>query len=57
MFPEKDVSDEEVKKRCALLYGKDKIGQIPFLKQKWTSLSEVCKELKQTLDTGERLRL
>ncbi len=33
------------------MHGKDKIcldGQIPFLKQKWTSLSEFCKELKQT---------
>ncbi|MFZ5570500.1 MAG: transposase [Thermodesulfobacteriota bacterium] len=51
MFPEKTVSDEEVRKRYELLYGKDKIcldGQIPFLKQKWTSLSEFCKELKQT---------
>ncbi len=51
MFPEKSVSDEDVKKRYAVLHGKDKIcldGQIPFLKQKWTSLSEFCKELKQT---------
>ncbi len=51
MFPENSVSDEDVKKHYARLHGQDKIcldGQIPFLKQKWTSLSEFCKELKQT---------
>ncbi len=51
ILPEKAVSDEEVKKRYTLLYGQDKIcmdGQLPFLKHKWTSLSEFGKELKQT---------
>ncbi len=51
MLPEKSVSDDEVKKRYALLYGQEKIcmdGQLPFLKHKWTSLSEFGKELKQT---------
>ncbi len=51
MLPEKSISDEDVKKHYERLYGKDKIfldGQIPFLKHKWTSLSEFGKELKQT---------
>ena len=51
MLPEKAISDNDVKKRYERLYGKDKIcldGQIPFLKHKWTSLSEFGKELKQT---------
>ncbi|MFZ5572574.1 MAG: hypothetical protein ACOZF0_19410 [Thermodesulfobacteriota bacterium] len=51
MLPEKAVSDSHIKKRYALLYGKDKIcleGQILFLKHKWTSLAEFGKELKQS---------
>ncbi|MFZ5569137.1 MAG: transposase [Thermodesulfobacteriota bacterium] len=50
MLPEKAVADDDIKNRYARLYGSDKIcmdGQIPFLKHKWTSLSEFGKELKQ----------
>ena len=45
-------SDEEVKRRFNLYYGKDTNrelgdGQIPVLREKWASLSEYVKEIKQ----------
>ena len=48
-----DCTDEEIKKRSRLYYGEDKIGeldadQISFFREKWTSLSEYIKEIKQT---------
>ena len=48
-----NYSDEEIKKRFCLYYGIDKKGeldedQISFFREKWTSLSEYVKEIKQT---------
>ena len=45
-------SDEEVKRRYRLYYGEEKDrelseGQIPFFREKWSSLSEYVKEIKQ----------
>jgi putative transposase len=45
-------SDEEVKRRFEVYYGKDSNrklgdGQIPLLREKWASLSEYVKEIKQ----------
>ena len=51
MIPGKAYSDEDVKARYKRFYGKDKLpgdGQIPLLRQKWSSLSEYVKEIKQT---------
>ena len=51
MIPGKEYSDEAVKTRYKRYYGKDKHpgdGQIPMLRQKWSSLSEYVKEIKQT---------
>ena len=53
MHPGEKYSNEEIKKRFSLLYGDDKNrnlgeGQIPFLREKWASLSEYVKEIKQT---------
>ena len=46
-------SDEEVKRRYRLYYGEEKDrklseGQIPFFREKWSSLSEYVKEIKQS---------
>ena len=51
MRPEDEVSDEEVKESFLCRYGDEytlKAGQIPFYRQKWTSLSEYVKEIKQS---------
>ena len=51
MIPGKEYSDKDVKARYKRFYGKDKVpgdGQIPLLRQKWSSLSEYVKEIKQT---------
>lgn len=45
-------SDEEIKRRFGLYYGRDKKqrfkeGQIPHFRHKWASLSEYMKEIKQ----------
>ncbi len=53
MHPGEEYSDEEIKKRFSLLYGDDKNrnlgnGQIPSLREKWATLSEYVKEIKQT---------
>jgi REP element-mobilizing transposase RayT len=50
MRPEDEVSDEEVKESFQRRYGDEytlMTGQIPFYRQKWTSLSEYVKEIKQ----------
>lgn len=50
-FPDADFSDEEIKQRFVAYYGKDRDfyeGQIPYLRQKWSSISEFVKEIKQT---------
>ncbi len=50
MLPEDDFSDAEVKERFVLRYGTDRDfseGRIPFFREKWSSLSEFVKEIKQ----------
>lgn len=52
MHPGEEYSDEEVKRRFKLYYGDEKKrevqeGPIPFLREKWSSLSEYVKEIKQ----------
>ncbi len=53
MTPPKDISDSEIKSRYLLHYGEDSElsfsdNMIPALKNKWASLSEYMKEIKQT---------
>ena len=51
MRPEDEISDEEVKESFQRRYGNEytlMTGQIPFYRQKWTSLSEYVKEIKQS---------
>lgn len=47
-----EYSDEEIKMRFELYYGDEKQelndGQIPYFRQKWASLSEYVKEIKQS---------
>jgi hypothetical protein len=50
MRPEDEVSDDEVRESFQRRYGDEytlMTGQIPFYRQKWTSLSEYVKEIKQ----------
>lgn len=52
MHPGKGCDDDEIKKRFSLYYGGDvdievSDGQIPYLREKWSSLSEYVKEIKQ----------
>ena len=50
MRPEEEVSDDEVRESFQRRYGDEyslMTGQIPFYRQKWTSLSEYVKEIKQ----------
>jgi REP element-mobilizing transposase RayT len=52
MHPGEDYSKEDIKKRFTLYYGKDrakmfKDGQVPYFREKWSSLSEYVKEIKQ----------
>jgi putative transposase len=52
MHPGEDYSKEDIKKRFILYYGKDRAkmfqnGQVPYFREKWSSLSEYVKEIKQ----------
>jgi putative transposase len=50
MHPGENQKDEEIKRRFSLYYGKEthiNDGQIPYLREKWGSLSEYVKEIKQ----------
>jgi putative transposase len=50
MHPGENQSDEEIKRRFSLYYGKEaeiRDDQIPHLREKWASLSEYVKEIKQ----------
>jgi len=52
MHPGEDYDDEEIKRRFKLYYGDHpkrglQDGQIPSLREKWSSLSEYVKEIKQ----------
>ena len=49
MRPDSDYSDDEIKRRYHFVYGEDQLfldGQIPFYRQKWSSLSEFMREIK-----------
>ena len=51
MLPEDEISDQDVQDSFKQRYGDEYIlmpGQIPFYRQKWTSLSEYVKEIKQS---------
>ena len=53
MHPGEDYSDDEIRKRFKLMYRDKKDrklseGQIPYLREKWASLSEYVKEIKQS---------
>ena len=53
MLPDNEYSDEEIQRRFELYYPDDKNrkfmkGQIPFLREKWSKLSEYIKEIKQS---------
>jgi len=51
MLPENEITDQEVQASFKQRYGDEYTlmpGQIPFYRQKWTSLSEYVKEIKQT---------
>ena len=52
MHPGEDYSNEDIRKRFAVYYGKVRAkmlrdGQLPHLREKWSSLSEYVKEIKQ----------
>ena len=50
MRPESDYSDEMIRRRHQAFYGKDRVpddGRIPFLREKYGSLSEFMREIKQ----------
>jgi len=52
MHPGEEYDDEEIRRRFKLYYGNDpnrelQGGQIPVLREKWSSLSEYVKEVKQ----------
>ena len=51
MFPESSFSNREIKQRFENYYGDDRKfskGHIPFYRQKWASLSDFIKEIKQS---------
>jgi len=50
MFPGSDFSNKDIKQRYISFYGKDRDfsnKQIPYFREKWSSLSEFIKETKQ----------
>lgn len=51
MHPEFNFTDDEIIERYRIYYGPDQIletDQIPFYREKWASLSEFIKDIKQT---------
>jgi REP element-mobilizing transposase RayT len=49
ILPDTDFSDVDIKKRHQNFYGKDRTlgeGQIPYYREKWSSLSEFIREIK-----------
>ena len=51
MLPERNFSDEEITARYRLYYGDEAVfpvGRIGHFRQKWASLSEFVREVKQT---------
>jgi putative transposase len=49
MLPETDFQDKHIRQKFALYYGKDRTledGQIPYYRARWSSLSELVKEIK-----------
>ena len=50
MHPGENYSDGEIKRRFNIMHGKERHisdGQVPFYREKWESLSEYVKEIKQ----------
>ena len=50
MLPDSDFSDAEITRRVVLKYGNDRQfskARIPFFREKWSSLSEFVREIKQ----------
>jgi REP element-mobilizing transposase RayT len=50
VYPEDEVSDEEVKRRYKEYYGEDRFisaNDIEYYRKRWTSLSELVKDIKQ----------
>ena len=50
MHPDSKYTDEQIVKRYKLFYGRDKLmpeGKIHLFREKWSSLSEFAKEIKQ----------
>jgi len=50
VHPEDEISDEEVKRRYREFYGQDQYissGDIDYYRKRWTSLSELVKDIKQ----------
>ena len=52
MHPGEEFDDEEIKRRFSAYYGEDSKmvlddDRIPYLREKWASLSEYVKEIKQ----------
>ena len=53
MKPGEEYDDEEIKRRFKLYYEEDPTrelldGQVPYFREKWSSLSEYVKEIKQS---------
>ena len=49
MFPENRFTDEDIQKRFEAFYGDSRVfakGQIPYLREKLSSLSEFMREIK-----------
>ena len=49
MFPDNRYTDKDIQKRFELFYGKSRVfseGQIPFLRERLSSLSEFMREIK-----------
>ena len=49
MLPDTDFRDTDIKKRHRAFYGKSRVladGQIPYYREKWSSLSEFIREIK-----------
>ena len=49
MLPDTDFSDRQIQRRFERYYGRDRRmadGQVPFLRARWSSLSEFVKEVK-----------
>ncbi len=49
MLPDTNFTDKQIRKKFAFYYGKDRVledDQIPYYRSRWSSLSELVKEIK-----------